>query len=325
MSENTYILKKNIFENINDFSPSQTFDCGQCFRWTEEKDGSYSGVVSGCFANIAYDDESSTITIWSNYMPESEALRERFWRNYLDLDRDYGAIKEQLAKDDPVMQRAIEQGSGIRILNQEPWETLISFLISQNSNIPRISKSIELLCQEFGEKIGRFEGRILCAFPTIEKLSSLLESELAPCRLGYRARYIAETSRKVAIDGGALLAAGQGIDSKKVEEYLLSLSGVGPKVAHCIMLFSMKKAEIFPIDVWMRRVMNTLYDIDEFDIDEMHAYAKKHFGEYGGIAQQYLFNYIRAENLEISSDPYDKDPNGEPPAYLKYLEKDEES
>ena len=325
MANGNYVLKKHVFEGIRDFSPKQTFECGQCFRWIREDDGSYSGVVYGCFANVSYNNEEDTVIVWSNYRPDSETLRESFWRNYLDLDRDYIAIKENLAKNDAVMEDAIEKGSGIHILNQEPWEVLISFLISQNSNIPRISSSIDSLCKEFGEVVCKFEGKVFYAFPTIKKLSSLFESDLAVCKLGYRTKYLVETARQIDIDGGALLSSGKSIETRKIENYLLSLSGVGPKVAHCIMLFSMKKTEMFPIDVWMRRVMNRLYGIEENDIAKMQRYAREHFGEYGGIAQQYLFNYIRAINISIPTDPLITDFEEEKPAYLKYLkEYDEE-
>ena len=325
MDNNSYKLTKQIFEGVRDFDPAQTFECGQCFRWTREKDKSYSGIVNGHFANVSYNNEEDTITVWSNYMPESEAFRERFWRNYFDLDRDYSVIKKTLTRHDPIMEDAIEMGSGIRILNQEPWETLVSFLISQNSNIPRITGCIELLCKEFGEKIGRFSGRDLYTFPTMKKIATLFEADLESCKLGYRAKYLVETARQIDLDGGGLLAAGHLIETEKIEKYLLSLSGVGPKVAHCIMLFAMKKMEIFPIDVWMKRVMNRLYGIDEDNVVEMQAYAKEHFGEYGGIAQQYLFNYIRKENLIDTEEFYMSETDGDDePAYLQYLEQDDE-
>ena len=286
-------LAQHVIEGVRDFNATQTFECGQCFRWTRGRDGGYTGIVNGNFTNIYYDNEEDIITIWSEYMPASESLRDAFWRDYLDLDRDYADIKRKLREKDPVMYDAIDAGSGIRILNQDPWETLISFIISQNSNIPRIKGCIEALCTAFGEQIGTFEGRELFAFPTLKKLASVKEEELDVCNLGYRAKYIVEASRQVNVDGGAFLATANKADEEKVYAYLLSLSGVGPKVAHCVMLFSLRKTDIFPVDVWMARVMNELYGIDEKDHEAMHKYASEQFSPWSGIAQQYLFNYMR--------------------------------
>ena len=288
-------LTKLVIEGIRDFSAAQIFESGQCFRFSREKDGSYTGVVRGCFANISYDNEEDRITIWSDYMPKSDALQLRFWRDYLDLDRDYREIKRFLSDKDPHMEKAILTGSGLRILNQEPWETLISFIVSQNSNIPKIRGSIEALCSIYGEKIGRFENRDLYAFPTIKALAAARIEDLETCKLGYRAQYIAETARQVELDGGAFLDTAGKADTEKAEGYLLTLSGVGPKVAHCVMLFSMKKTDIFPVDVWIARAMASLYGIDENDHDTMRAYANERFSPYGGIAQMYLFEYVRRQ------------------------------
>jgi len=280
-------------EGVRDFSAEQIFESGQCFRFTREPNGSYTGVVRGCFANIAYDNEEDRLTIWSDYMPKSEALSIKFWRDYLDLDRDYREIKRALSDKDPVMEKAVLAGSGLRVLNQEPWETLISFIVSQNSNIPKIKGSIEALCRLYGKKLGRFENRDLYSFPAIKDLAASDIEELETCKLGYRAQYIAESARQVDVDGGAFLATSANANTEKAEAYLLSLSGVGPKVAHCVLLFSMKKSDIFPVDVWIARAMNRLYGIDENDHDAMRAYAKERFAPYGGIAQMYLFEFMR--------------------------------
>jgi N-glycosylase/DNA lyase len=288
-------LTQHVIEGIRDFNTAQTFECGQCFRWVRGAGGGYTGVVRGCFAHIYYDNEEDVITIWSDYMPHSETLRDAFWRDYLDLNRDYAEIKRTLSEKDPVMYDAIDAGAGIRLLNQEPWETLIAFLISQNSNIPRIRGCIEALCTAFGEHIGRFEERELFAFPTIKRLASLKEEDLDICSLGYRAKYIVEAARQVNVDGGAFLATADKADADKAEAYLKSLTGIGPKVAHCVMLFALRKTDIFPVDVWMARVMNELYGIEENDHEAMRAYAQEHFSPWSGIAQQYLFNYIRGK------------------------------
>jgi N-glycosylase/DNA lyase len=286
-------LTQLIIEDVRDFDAAQIFESGQCFRFSRERDGSYTGVVRGFFANISYNNEEDAITIWSDYMPKSDALKMRFWRDYLDLDRDYKGIKRALSDSDAIMEKAILAASGLRVLNQEPWETLISFIVSQNSNIPRIRGCIEALCARFGEKAGRFENKDIYAFPTIRELASAGIGDFESCKLGYRAQYIAETARQVDVDGGAFLSTAYAASTEKAEDYLLSLSGVGPKVASCVMLFSMKKAEIFPIDVWIARAMNRFYGIPEDDHDAMRKYANEHFSPHGGIAQMYLFEYAR--------------------------------
>jgi N-glycosylase/DNA lyase len=291
-------IVKQVFEYVDDFNLDDIFDCGQCFRWNKQEDGSYTGVVEGAFANVSFKPypgkrTSGVVEIWSNLHPFSPVRRESFWRNYLDLDRDYGAVKRLLVTEDRIMAKAVAECGGIRILNQDKWETLISFLISQNNNIPRIKGCIEALCAAHGERIGKLRGQPLYAFPTMKKLASLREENLDICKLGYRAKYIVETARQVAYDEGAILGSGERIPTVEIAEYLQRLSGVGPKVANCIMLFSMKKTEVFPIDVWMRRVMNRFYGMGEDNVSAMQDYAARNFGRYGGIAQQYLFKYIR--------------------------------
>ena len=286
------------FEDIGDFLPEHTFDCGQCFRWRRENDESWSGVISGAFANLTYTPydgkkDRGTIIIRSNLLAEDPVRREKYWRNYLDLNRDYETAKRMLAANDEVMARAIEAGRGIRILNQEKWEALISFIISQNNNIPRITGCIENLCRQFGKRVGRFGGREYYAFPAISDLAGFDAEDLAALRLGYRAGYITNTASAVSFDGGAKLESGGSLSIAEIEPYLLSLPGVGPKVAGCVLLFSMKKTEAFPLDVWVRRVMNRFYDIDEKNTAAIKDYAARNFGNLGGLAQQYLFNYIR--------------------------------
>ncbi|MDR2163385.1 MAG: 8-oxoguanine DNA glycosylase [Clostridiales Family XIII bacterium] len=297
-SNMTGTLVKTVFKNVMDFDLEDIFECGQCFRWRRQPDGSYSGIVEGSFANVSYiagedSDGTGDVKIWSNLFASDRERRDRYWRNYFDLDRNYTRIKRILTTEDSVMRKAVRTGGGIRILNQNKWETLISFIISQNNNIPRIQGCIEILCREHGRNIGLLHGEPLYSFPSVDRLSVLNEDDLDVCRLGYRARYISQAARIVAMDGGMVLEDGESMPKAALEEYLLSLPGVGPKVANCVMLFSMKKAEVFPIDVWMRRVMAGLYGMSERNLSGMQDYAKRNFGEYGGIAQQYLFNYVR--------------------------------
>ncbi|MGI6730361.1 MAG: DNA-3-methyladenine glycosylase family protein [Anaerovoracaceae bacterium] len=278
---------KVIMEGVKDFHLDHIFDSGQCFRWEKEEDGSYTGVAYGRVLNINHRGDKVIL--------ENTSLQdwEEIWKPYLDFNRDYGEIKRTLSNRDEVMKKAISHGEGIRILRQDKWETLISFIISQNNNIPRIKKCVENLCHYFGDSLGEYKGREFYGFPTIETLAQLTLKDLEPIMLGYRGKYILSASKAVAEDGGKMLNSLGEADYDTALEYLLGLPGVGPKVASCIMLYSMDKCECFPLDVWMKRVMNQLYGIDEKNTKAMEAYVAEHFGIHAGIAQQYLFYYIR--------------------------------
>lgn len=277
-------------DGVRDFDTDHIFDCGQCFRWERNDDSSYSGIAFGKMARIAYEADNERLLIYG----ATEDDFDNVWRDYLDLDRDYSQIKKELAAKDAVIAGAIKFGSGIRILNQEKWETLLSFIISQNNNIPRIKKCINSLAETLGECAGAFEGKTYYSLPSPEVLAAATLDDLAPCRLGYRAKYLIETAKKVNAEGMESLEAlgGSELCAKETCEALKQYCGVGPKVANCIALFAMGKMDSFPIDVWVRKVMNTMYGIDENDMKAMAAFAEKNFGSYGGIAQQYLFYYI---------------------------------
>lgn len=265
-------------DGIKDFDLEHIFDCGQCFRWEREEDGSYTGIAMGKVVNMAFDSDRGVLTIDNCDRKDFEEI----WHRYLDLDRDYGQIKKTLSDEDDVMKKAISHGTGIRILRQDLWETIVSFLISQNNNIPRIKGCIENLSREFGDFVGEYRGKEYYSIPEAKVLAGLSPSDLGSVKLGYRARYIVETASCVFEKG-----------MPNTMEQLTELCGVGPKVANCIALFGMGKYDSFPIDVWVRRVMNLLYGIDENDKKAMADFADKHFGELGGFAQQYLFYYIR--------------------------------
>mgnify|MGYP000843894130 CR=1 FL=1 len=277
---------------VKDFNLQQIFDCGQCFRWEREADGSYTGIAFGKPVNISLEETASLegmLTVDNT----TESDFEMIWHPYLDLGRDYGPIKHTLAQSDAVMADVIRSGSGIRILNQDKWETVVSFLISQNSNIPRIKRCIETLACMFGTEAGEYAGRTFYELPAPEVLATLTVSDLEPVKLGYRAAYLIETAKAVAADDGEILARTGDMPFEEAYTYLTGLHGIGPKVAHCILLFSMGKTESFPIDVWIRRVMHHLYGFAERDAAGIRSFAAETFGGYGGIAQQYLFYYMR--------------------------------
>lgn len=276
---------KKVFEaaNVTDFDPAQTFDCGQCFRWEMLDADAWEGIAGcggeGRKARLAFDAEKGELRVFellSEDAEHSEDAREgrgRFWRNYLDLDRDYAGIKSILSDGDEVMARAISFGGGIRILNQDKWETIVSFIISQNNNIPRIKRCIHSIAENFGGPEG--------SLPDVETMAALSAEDLEPCKLGYRAKYLIKAAAQVKENG-----------LPEHPEQLRGLCGVGPKVADCIALFGLGHVDSFPVDVWMKRAMNELYGIPADDVSAMQAYAAEHFAPYGGIAQQYLFYYI---------------------------------
>lgn len=292
MDEQKKSIKKNtyIIEEIRDFNTAHIFDCGQCFRWYRQPDGSYTGIAGERIANIRFEPYGESCrpnrqsAIYGRLIIDncSEEDFEQFWRHYLDLDRDYGKIKGALSRNDATMRKAIRFGQGIRILNQDLWEVIISFIISQNNNIPRIRGCIERLAELLGEEAGEYGGKVWYKLPTPERLAKAEPADLEPVRLGYRARYLIETAAMVCRDG---------LPSNK--EDLAGLCGVGPKVASCIALFGMNCCDSFPVDVWVARVMHQLYDLDEKNKTAMYDFAERKFGCLGGFAQQYLFYYIR--------------------------------
>lgn len=308
-----------ILNNVRDFHLDHIFDCGQCFRWEKQEDGSYIGPALGKVVRISTRAYGETPdcgeTLGCSEMigfGEAAALSktpsegvqiiidncdaadyEGLWKPYLDMDRDYGKIKECLTESDEVLKKAADYGYGIRILKQDFWETVVSFIISQNNNIPRIKGCIESICRSFGEPLGEYNGREYFAIPTPEVMASLTVEDLGGARLGYRAKYLIETAKQMLAEGGPQAVRERLVESANPIEELQAFTGIGPKVAACISLFGLGRMDAFPIDVWMRRVMNQLYEIDEKDIKSMKSYAQEHFGEHGGIAQQYLFYYIR--------------------------------
>lgn len=286
------VYEKNndvILENMPDFNLFHTFDCGQCFRWNCEN-GGFSGIAMGNYLHILRDGE---IFIFKDTSLETF---NSVWRDYFDLERDYSAIKGELSKDG-VLKNAISFGGGIRILNQDAFECLISFIISASNNIPRIKKIIELLCQNFGEKSSN--GSIIYnKFPTAEKISSLTIEDLQVIKAGFRDKYILAAAKAVTsgqLDLNALKKAS--FDYAKSQ--LLRLSGVGEKVASCILLFGLGKSEGFPVDVWVKRIMEYCYFEEPQSKEAILEFAKNKFGNLGGFAQQYLFYWARENKIGI--------------------------
>ena len=286
MEEQIYKIK-----NIDSFELKDIFDCGQCFRWNEEDDGSYTGVFKGNVLNVSKNDKEITFKGVCN------GNIKDIVEDYFDLKRDYEKIKEELSKIDENMKTSIEYGKGIRILNQDLFETIISFIISANNNIPRIKGIIERLSKKYGDEI-IWNGKEYYAFPTAKSLKDVSVKEYRDLGLGFRDIRLYETVKMILEGKVDLEELENNPNTTKVREKLLTLSGVGPKVADCILLFSdLKRFEVFPIDVWVRRVMNDLYikNEDETKVNkkEIEKLAQEKFGNLAGLAQQYLFYWRR--------------------------------
>ena len=285
MKEQSYIL-----ENANSFNLRDIFECGQCFRWNKEDDESYIGVLENNVLNVK-NIENKII-----FKGICNGNIQEIVTNYFDLNRDYTKIKNELSKIDDYMKNSIKYGEGIRILNQDLWETIISFIISANNNIPRIKGIIERLSKKYGKEI-IWNGKKYYTFPTPEELRNVSVEEYRKLGLGFRDIRVYETT-KMILNKEVDLKKLFNEETETVREELLKLSGVGPKVADCILLFStLKRFEVFPIDVWVRRVMNDLYikneDEKKVSKKQILEIAEKKYGNLAGIAQQYLFYWRR--------------------------------
>lgn len=286
-------MKEQIYQipKIETFQAQHIFECGQCFRWNQEKDGSYTGVFQNNVLNVK--EEKAKITFQGICQKDiQEVVTE-----YFDLNRNYEEIQKTLNQVDEPLKQSISYGKGIRLLNQDLWETIISFIISANNNIPRIKGIIERISKQYGNKI-EWKEKNYYTFPSIEQLSKASIKELRALGLGFRDKYVYETTQTILKREVDLEKLHLEKDTKKVQDTLLTLSGVGPKVADCIMLFStLKRLDVFPIDVWVRRVMNDLYihnpQEEKVKKKEIEKLAKQKYGELAGIAQQYLFYWKR--------------------------------
>ena len=286
MKEQKYILK-----NPKTFNLKDIFECGQCFRWNKETDEGYTGIWKQNVVNIKKDGNDYIFTGISKNNFEEEIIE------YFDLNRNYEEIKKDLSKIDEYMENSIKYGEGIRILNQDLWETIISFIISANNNIPRIKGIIERLSDSYGKKL-EWKDREFYTFPTPEELKNVTVEEYRKLGLGFRDIRLYETTQKILNKEINLEELCKNPNTEEVRESLLTLSGVGPKVADCILLFStLKRFEVFPIDVWVRRVINDLYlkeeNEEKVNKKKIENLAKEKFGEWAGLAQQYLFYWRR--------------------------------
>jgi N-glycosylase/DNA lyase len=286
-----------VLEKIKNFELNHTFDCGQCFRWNETEKGNYIGVAFGKVVEIEKVDDD--LKIYNTTEEEFYSI----WRKYLDLERNYSDIKEELSKD-PLLKKSVDFGHGLRILNQDTFEITLSFITSANNRIPMIKRAIENMSKKFGEPL-EYKGNTYYSFPTVESLKEANLEEIESCGMGFRAKYIKDTVDKIyeaKIDTSKKefdLDYIKTLDDNESHDAMQIFSGIGPKVADCIILFSMEKQSAFPVDVWVKRAMQHFYVAPDVSLKKIRDFGREKFGDLAGVAQQYLFYYARENNIKV--------------------------
>lgn len=273
-----------ILRDIKNFNSKHIFECGQCFRWESSNGKTYIGVVNGKV--IELKQELEDVVFYNINMNEFNS----YFKNYFDLERDYEVIKSSLSKDE-ILKEAIAFGDGIRILNQDIWECTISFILSANNRIPMIKRAIKNISKKFGEKIV-YKNDEYYSFPTPNQLKDATIKDFEECGAGFRAKYLKNFADLVSNDKFNLGII-EKMSTNEGREYLQKLPGIGPKIADCVLLFSVKKSDVFPTDVWVKRVMEYFYSDKELKLNEIQKMATEKFADLCGFAQQYLFYYAR--------------------------------
>ncbi|MCL1924143.1 MAG: 8-oxoguanine DNA glycosylase [Defluviitaleaceae bacterium] len=299
---------------VKDFDLKDTMECGQAFRFSSESFESYeesaasieSGYANFSKINFSQDTDSKIFNIIAHgkvlsaiqkgdilILSCTEEDYNTIWKSFFDLDRDYAQIKAKISENDPIMKEAISFAPGTRLLNQDPYECLIHFIISQNNRIPMIKKVIENLSNKFGKSI---DGTYF-SFPTSYDLHKASVEEIMECKTGFRAKYIKDAARRIEEENFDPYYI-KNLSEQEAREHLMKIHGVGGKVADCVLLFSMQKYGSFPTDVWVKRIMEQFYfNGEETKIPIIHQFAKEKWGEYAGFAQQYLFYYAKEKKI----------------------------
>lgn len=280
-------------KNVCDFDLAQTLECGQCFHFVKLDENDYVLTAKGRVLHVS--QQADTVTFYDT--EEDEYVN--VWKNYFDMDRDYSAVKKKLLENDNKLKDAIESMWGVRILNQDFFETLISFIISQNKQIPHIKKIVADISAKFGTYKGTYGGADMYTFPTLEQLTNASEEDFKELKTGFRAPYIMDAIRR-NMAGQFNEKELKNMDYDSCIKKLMTIKGVGEKVANCVSLFGLGKKEAFPVDVWIKRIMETMYfDGEDTPKDKIAAFAKEQFGDLGGFAQQYLFYYGKTIKMGV--------------------------
>lgn len=292
MDYSSVIYKDNyvVLEGVKNFNIKQVVECGQCFRWKKVTDSNYIGVAYGRVIEVVQEGDKIQI------LNTTEEDFNNIWQEYFDFNRDYSEVKDKLI-DDELLKKSMEFGYGVRVLNQEPFEILISFIISARNSIPVISKTINNISKKYGTKL-QYKGEDYYTFPTIEQLSIATEDDIRETGASFRSKYIVDTVRRLK-DGELSLEEIMALNDDECHTKLQEFKGVGAKVADCVMLFSMKKTSAFPVDVWVKRAMIYFYDAKDSSLNKIRIFARDRFGELSGFAQQYLFYYARENKIKI--------------------------
>lgn len=280
-------------KNVCDFDLAQTLECGQCFHFVKLDENDYVLTAKGRVLHVS--QQADTVTFYDT--EEDEYVN--VWKDYFDMDRDYSAVKKKLLENDNKLKDAIESMWGVRILNQDFFETLISFIISQNKQIPHIKKIVADISAKFGTYKGTYGGADMYTFPTLEQLTNASEEDFKELKTGFRAPYIMDAIRR-NMAGQFNEKELKNMDYDSCIKELMTIKGVGEKVANCVSLFGLGKKEAFPVDVWIKRIMETMYfDGEDTPKDKIAAFAKEQFGDLGGFAQQYLFYYGKTKKMGV--------------------------
>jgi len=279
-----------IIEQVADFELDQILECGQCFHFEKLDNKEYVIIAFSKLLHIKQTNDK--VVLYKTSMDEYNNV----WKQYFDMDRDYSLIKDALIKKDDKLKDSISSMNGIRILNQDFFEMLISFIISQNKQIPHIKQLVFDISKKYGTYIGNVGEKEYYTFPQPEVLKKLTIEDWKVLKTGFRAPYLYDAVDKIstkAIDRELL----DTLTTEEMRNVLMNIKGVGEKVANCVILFSLGRREAFPIDVWMKRIMENIYFGKETSKTEIEKLAKELYGEYGGYAQQYLFHYGRSVKM----------------------------
>lgn len=288
---NIYSRENNlVLDNISDFNIADILECGQCFNYSRIAEQEYELVAYGKYLHVKQDNEC--VVLYNT----NEEDYNKIWKTYFDMEKDYAVIKGRIIAADDRLTDAVHAKAGIRILQQDFFETLISFIISQNKQIPHIKQIVHTISERYGERIVLAPGKEVYTFPNVDKLYNVTEEELRECKVGFRAPYIRNAVEKVHngdISGDML----RGMQVGEAREVLMTIKGVGEKVANCVLLFGLGFTDVFPVDVWMKRIMESMYFGEDTKRELIEQLAYDKFGEYSGYAQQYLFHFGRENGL----------------------------
>lgn len=274
-----------ILENVSDFNVEHIFECGQCFHFEKLGELDYVTVAYGKALRVT--QEGDIVTLHNTNMDEYNSI----WKKYFDMETDYTSIKKWLIEKDSRIKESIDDKHGIRILKQEFNEMLLSFIISQNKQIPHIKQIVWALSERFGTFAGEIQGKKYYNFPTREAIIKITENDYRELKTGFRAPYLKAAAN--TIEEGLKCECFETLSYEEAKSKLKEIKGVGDKVANCILLFSLGYRNAFPVDVWVKRVMEDVYFHEDTSPDKIMQFAKDNFGEYGGYAQQYLFYHAR--------------------------------